>query len=404
MIQLTPVAGGITAPKGFKASGVKTGIKKSGREDVAVIYSEVPAAAAAVFTTNSMAAAPVVVSRDNIKGGLLSAIIVNSGCANACTGERGLADARDMVSQTAELLNVSPQSILVSSTGIIGVPLPMDKVRDGISRAVAELSPAGHESAMQAIMTTDTFAKKAAYEFSLDGKAVRIAGIAKGAGMIHPNMATMLSYITTDANISAPLLEEALKHAVNLTFNMITVDGDTSTNDTLCVMANGQAGNILIDSKDSSDYQDFLAALESVCRYLAQQVVRDGEGATKFLEITVKGARNFAEAKQAAMSVAKSPLVKTAFFGEDPNWGRILCAVGYSGINADPGRTSLAIGGVTIVRAGLGASFDEAALRQVMSAKDITIEVELGLGEAQATVWTCDFSYEYVKINGEYHT
>ena len=404
MIQLTPVAGGITAPRGFKAAGVKAGIKKSGREDVAVIYSEVPAAAAAVFTTNSMAAAPVVVSRDNIKGGLLSAIVVNSGCANACTGERGLADARTMVSQTAELLNVSPQSILVSSTGIIGVPLPMDKVRDGISRAVVELSPDGHESAMQAIMTTDTFAKKAAYEFSLDGKAVRIAGIAKGAGMIHPNMATMLSYITTDANISAPLLEEALKHAVDLTFNMITVDGDTSTNDTLCIMANGQAGNRLIDSINSADYQDFLAALETVCRYLAQQVVRDGEGATKFLEITVKGARNFAEGKQAAMSIAKSPLVKTAFFGEDPNWGRILCAVGYSGIDADPARTSLAIGGVTIVRAGLGASFDEAALRQVMSAKDITIEVELGLGEAQATVWTCDFSYEYVKINGEYHT
>ena len=404
MIQLTPVAGGITAPRGFKAAGVKAGIKKSGREDVAVIYSEVPAAAAAVFTTNSMAAAPVVVSRDNIKGGLLSAIVVNSGCANACTGERGLADARTMVSQTAELLNVSPQSILVSSTGIIGVPLPMDKVRDGISRAVAKLSPDGHESAMQAIMTTDTFAKKAAYEFSLGGKAVRIAGIAKGAGMIHPNMATMLSYITTDANISAPLLEEALKHAVDLTFNMITVDGDTSTNDTLCIMANGQAGNRLIDSINSADYQDFLAALETVCRYLAQQVVRDGEGATKFLEITVKGARNFAEGKQAAMSIAKSPLVKTAFFGEDPNWGRILCAVGYSGIDADPARTSLAIGGVTIVRAGLGASFDEAALRQVMSAKDITIEVELGLGEAQATVWTCDFSYEYVKINGEYHT
>ena len=404
MIQLTPVAGGITAPRGFKAAGVKAGIKKSGREDVAVIYSEVPAAAAAVFTTNSMAAAPVVVSRDNIKGGLLSAIVVNSGCANACTGERGLADARTMVSQTAELLNVSPQSILVSSTGVIGVPLPMDKVRDGISRAVVELSPDGHESAMQAIMTTDTFAKKAAYEFSLDGKAVRIAGIAKGAGMIHPNMATMLSYITTDANISAPLLEEALKHAVDLTFNMITVDGDTSTNDTLCIMANGQAGNRLIDSINSADYQDFLAALETVCRYLAQQVVRDGEGATKFLEITVKGARNFAEGKQAAMSIAKSPLVKTAFFGEDPNWGRILCAVGYSGIDADPARTSLAIGGVTIVRAGLGASFDEAALRQVMSAKDITIEVELGLGEAQATVWTCDFSYEYVKINGEYHT
>lgn len=401
---LKPITGGITSPKGFLAAGVKAGIKQSGKEDVAVIYSVVPAAAAAVFTTNDMAAAPVILSREHIKGGVLSAIVVNSGCANACTGEQGMADAQEMVKQTAELLSISPQTILVSSTGIIGVTLPMSKVSAGIQQAVSKLSVEGYDSAMQAIMTTDTFAKTIAYEFKLGGMPVRIAGIAKGAGMIHPNMATMLGYITTDANISSPLLKQALDKAVSLTFNMITVDGDTSTNDTVCVLANGQAGNALIDDAADPDYLLFAEALQSVCRYLAQQVVRDGEGATKFLEITVKGALSFEQGKKAAMSIAKSPLVKTAFFGQDPNWGRILCAVGYSGSNVQPARTSLAIGGVTIVEAGLGARYDEDLLRKVMSEKDISVVVDLGLGQEEATVWTCDFSYEYVKINGEYHT
>lgn len=401
---LKTITGGITSPKGFKAAGVKAGIKQSGKEDVAVIYSVVPAAAAAVFTTNDMAAAPVIISREHIKGGVLSAIVVNSGCANACTGEQGMINAQEMVKQTAELLAISPQTVLVSSTGIIGVNLPMDKVASGIQKAVSQLSVEGYDSAMQAIMTTDTFAKTIAYEFTLGDVAVRIAGIAKGAGMIHPNMATMLGYITTDADISSPLLKKALDQAVSLTFNMITVDGDTSTNDTVCVMANGQSGNALIDSDTDPNYLLFVEALQTVCRFLAQQVVRDGEGATKFLEITVKGALSFEQGKKAAMSIAKSPLVKTAFFGQDPNWGRILCAVGYSGSNVQPARTSLSIGGVTIVEAGLGARYDEAALRKVMSEKDITVVVDLGLGEAEATVWTCDFSYEYVKINGEYHT
>ncbi len=401
---LTTITGGITSPKGFKAAGVKAGIKQSGKEDVAVIYSIVPAAAAAVFTTNDMAAAPVIISREHIKGGVLSAIVVNSGCANACTGEQGMINAQEMVKQTAELLAISPQTVLVSSTGIIGVNLPMDKVAAGIHQAVSQLSVEGYDNAMQAIMTTDTFAKTIAYEFTLGDVPVRIAGIAKGAGMIHPNMATMLGYITTDADISSPLLKKALDQAVSLTFNMITVDGDTSTNDTVCVMANGQSGNSLIDSETDPNYLLFVEALQTICRFLAQQVVRDGEGATKLLEITVKGALSFEQGKKAAMSIAKSPLVKTAFFGQDPNWGRILCAVGYSGSNVQPARTSLSIGGVTIVEAGLGARYDEAALRKVMSEKDITVVVDLGLGEAEATVWTCDFSYEYVKINGEYHT
>lgn len=401
---LTSITGGITSPKGYKAAGVMTGIKKADKYDVGIIYSEVPAAAAAVFTQNAMCAAPVIVSRENITNGKLRAIVINSGCANACTGEQGMADAREMVERTAKVLNINPHEVLVSSTGVIGVTLPMGKIRGGIDLAVQELSVDGYDQVMQAIMTTDTFPKTCAYEFSLGGTPVRIAGIAKGAGMIHPNMATMLGYITTDAAISPTTLDKALKDAVNLTFNMISVDGDTSTNDTVAVMANGQAGNRLISSTDDSDYATFYEALRQVCLYLAQQVVRDGEGATKFLEITVKGAKSFTEAKTAAMSVAKSPLVKTAFFGQDPNWGRILCAVGYSGIDANPATTSLSIGGVIIVKSGLGASFDAGALKQVMSEKDITVIVDLGQGDAQATVWTCDFSYEYVKINGEYTT
>lgn len=398
------IQGGITAPKKFKAAGVKAGIKKSGKEDVAVIYSEIPAAVAAVFTTNAMAAAPVHISREVAKKGAARAIVINSGCANACTGEQGMQDARKMVSLTAAELQVGSSEILVASTGIIGVNLPMDKVQAGIKHAVAALAVSGHEGAMQAIMTTDTFPKSCAHEFVLGGQTVRIAGIAKGAGMIHPNMATMLCFITTDAAVSPTVLDYALKAAVNLSFNMITVDGDTSTNDMLAVLANGAAENSLIDSIDHPDYPAFFAALKLVAIYLAQQVVRDGEGATKFLEITVANATSFASAKQAAMAIAKSPLVKTAFFGQDPNWGRILCATGYSGAEVDPWKTSLSIGGIDIVKAGLGVQYDEQALRKIMAEHDIKVIVDLGLGTSEATVWTCDFSYEYVKINGEYHT
>lgn len=401
---LKEIQGGITAPKGYKAAGVKAGIKKSGKEDLAIIYSEQAATGAAVFTTNKMAAAPVIISKRAIAKGKATAIVVNAGCANACTGQQGMVDAQAMAHMTARLLNLPEDEILVASTGIIGVPLPMGKVAEGIKTAVAKLSVDGAENAQNAIMTTDTFPKSCAYEFDLQGVTVRIAGIAKGSGMIHPNMATMLSFITTDAAVSSEVLKQALTKAVNVSFNMISVDGDTSTNDMTSVMANGAAGNPTIDDINSEAGKIFTQALTEVCTYLAKQIARDGEGATKFLEVNVKGAVDFADAKKVAMSIAKSPLVKTAFFGQDPNWGRILCAAGYSEAAVEPEKTSLAIGDITIVKEGLGAAYDEQALRKIMSAHDITVTVDLGLGSAEATVWTCDFSYEYVKINGEYHT
>lgn len=401
---LKKITGAITAPQGFKAAGVKAGLKKSGKLDLAIIYSETPANAAAVFTTNTMAAAPVIVSRRAVAEGTISAVVVNSGCANACTGPQGLIDAQAMAHMTAELLGLKDQEVIVASTGIIGVTLKMDKINTGIKQAVDQLDKNGYESATSAILTTDTFPKSCAYEFELGGVPVRIGGIAKGSGMIHPNMATMLCFITTDAAISSTVLKQALTEAVNLSFNMISVDGDSSTNDMTSVLANGLAGNILIDSADSEGYAAFTAALTEVCIYLAQQVVRDGEGATKFLEVTVQGAESFADAKKATMAIAKSPLVKTAFFGQDANWGRILCAVGYSEAAADPEKISLTIGDVMIVKQGVGVSYDEKALKKIMADEDIVVTVDLGLGQAKATMWTCDFSYEYVKINGEYRT
>ncbi len=401
---LTEITGGITAPQGFKASGVKAGLKKSGKLDLAVIYSTVPASVAAVFTKNTMAAAPVIVSRAAVQQGTASAIVVNSGCANACTGPQGLVDAKAMAHITAELLDIDDEEVIVSSTGIIGVNLQMDKIEAGIKMAVAELDEQGYEQATTAIMTTDTFPKSCAYEFEIGGKTVRIAGIAKGSGMIHPNMATMLCFITTDAAVTPKVLKQALTQAVDVSFNMISVDGDSSTNDMTSVLANGLAGNTLIETTDCTEYEELLAALTKVCIYLAQQVVRDGEGATKFLEITVQGAASLSDAKKATLAIAKSPLVKTAFFGEDANWGRILCAVGYSEAAASQDKISLAIGDAIIVKEGVGVAFDEKNLKAIMAEQDIIVTVDLGMGIYKATMWTCDFSYEYVKINGEYHT
>lgn len=401
---LNKINGGITTPKGFKAAGVVAGLKKNHKEDIALIYSTVPATAAAVFTTNTMAAAPVIVSRQAASKGYAQAFLINSGCANACTGEQGLLDARAMVHMAASLLGLNDEDVFVASTGMIGVPLPMGKVAGGIKQVVAELSETGHEKAMNGIMTTDTFPKVCAYEFLLDGIPVRIAGIAKGAGMIMPNMATTLGFVTTDAAIAPAALKQALQDAIKHSFNMISVDGDTSTNDMVGVLANGQAGNKPISEAAGTAYQEFAAALRTVCTDLAKLVVQDGEGATKFLEITVQGAVSFEDAKKAAMSIANSPLVKTAFFGQDPNWGRILCAAGYSGAKADPAKTSLAIGGVTIVQNGVSTQFDIKTLEQAMEARDITVVLNLAVGEKSATVWTCDFSYEYVKINADYST
>ena len=401
---LKEVSGGVTFPRGFKASGVKGGIKKNGKEDVALVLSTVDAIWAGRFTTNKFPAAPVIVSREALTKITGRAVVLNAGCANACTGERGLSDARNTAKQVASLLDIAPEAVVVASTGVIGVPLPMEKLSAGIRQAVAELSEFGGEKASQAIMTTDTFAKTCGFVADINGVSVRFGGMAKGAGMICPNMATCLSVVTTDAAVSPDVLQKALSEAVEVSFNRITVDGDMSTNDMLVVLANGMAGNPQITSVEGPEYEAFAAALCAASLNLAKKIARDGEGATKFIEIEVRGAVDVADAKKAGMAIANSPLVKTAFFGQDPNWGRILCAAGYSGAALSPEKTTLSIGGVQIVEAGLGANFEEKALRAVMAEREIKVVIDLGVGSAGTTVYTCDMSYEYVKINGEYTT
>ena len=394
---------GVTFPQGFKAAGVKAGIKKSGNLDVAVIYTEKEAAVAGTFTQNAVAAAPVFASKAVVKTGTAHAIAANAGCANACTGEQGDKDARAMQAITAEALGCQADDVIVASTGVIGVNLPMDKMEKGLKQAAASLSDNGSEKAGNAIITTDTYSKACATEITLGGKKVRFGAIAKGSGMIQPNMATMLCFITTDAAIDSKLLQAALSEVVEVSFNMISIDGDMSTNDMAIVLANGAAGNPEITSKDA-DYETFKQTLQDICQGLAQRIASDGEGATKFLTVNVKGTKSFADAKTIGMSVAKSPLVKTAFFGEDPNWGRVICAVGYAGIPMDPQKTVVKFGGIPVYANGVGVAFDEEALREVMAQHDIVIDIDMGDGDGEATVWTCDFSYEYVKINGEYHT
>ncbi|MBQ1509829.1 MAG: bifunctional glutamate N-acetyltransferase/amino-acid acetyltransferase ArgJ [Selenomonadaceae bacterium] len=394
---------GVAFPQGFKAAGVKAGIKKSGNLDVAVIYTEREAAVAGVFTQNAVAAAPVYVSKDAVKTGMVHAVVANAGCANACTGEQGMKDARGMAAITAKELGCDASDVIVASTGVIGVHLPMDKMEAGIKKAVSELSETGSQNAGNAIITTDTYSKTCATEVEIGGKKVRFGAIAKGSGMIQPNMATMLCFITTDASIDSALLQEALSEITEVSFNMISVDGDMSTNDMVVVLANGAAGNAKITEKNE-EYVKFYDTLLSICQGLSQRIAADGEGATKFLTIHVTGAKSFADAKTIGMSVAKSPLVKTAFFGQDPNWGRVICAVGYAGVPMDPEKTVVKFGGIPVYAHGVGAEFDEDALRKVMAEHDIVIDIDMGAGKEEATVWSCDFSYEYVKINGEYHT
>ena len=398
------VAGGITFPKGFKAAGVKAGIKKNGKEDVALVFSTVEATWAGRFTTNKFPAAPVLVSKAALKKVSGRAIILNAGCANACTGEQGMIDAQNTARQVASLLDISADAVLVASTGVIGVPLPMEKMSAGVRQAVAELSEYGGEKASQAIMTTDTFVKTCGFVEEIGGVSVRFGGMSKGAGMICPNMATVLGLITTDAAVSPDVLQKALTEAVEVSFNRITVDGDMSTNDMLVVLANGMAGNPQINSLEGPEYEAFAATLKAAALNLAKKVARDGEGATKFIEIEVQGALNMADARKVGMAIANSPLVKTAFFGQDPNWGRILCAAGYSGAELSPDKTTLSIGGVQIVEAGLGAKFDEKELRRAMAEREIKVVINLAVGNVSTTVYTCDMSYEYVKINGEYTT
>ena len=394
---------GITYPKGFLAAGVKAGIKKSGNPDVAVIYSEKEAAVAGTFTKNAVAAAPVHVSKAVVATHTAHAIVANAGCANACTGLQGEADAVAMQKMAANALGCAPLDVIVASTGIIGQFMPMQKVEQGIQAAVKNLSTHGSMDAGNAIITTDTYAKAGATSVLIGGKEVRIGIIAKGSGMIRPDMATVLCFITTDADIDGTLLQEALSEVIEHSLNMISIDGDMSTNDMAIVLANGAAENPKITERNA-DYETFKAALLALCQGISEKIAADGEGATKFLTIHVKGARSFADAKTVGMSVANSPLVKTAFFGEDPNWGRVICAVGYAGVPMDPNHTTVKFGGVPVYADGVGVAYDADALRAVMTAHDIVVEVDLKDGDSEAKVWTCDFSYEYVKINGEYHT
>ena len=394
---------GVTFPKGFQAAGVKAGIKKSGNLDVAVIYTEKEAAAAGTFTKNAVAAAPVHVSKKVVATHAAHAIVANAGCANACTGAQGEKDAAAMQQIAANALGCTPDDVIVGSTGIIGQLLPMDKVEQGIKAAVKELSVDGSMDAGNAIITTDTYSKAGATSVTIGGKEVRFGIIAKGSGMIRPDMATVLCFITTDADIDGVLLQEALSEVIEHSLNMISIDGDMSTNDMAIVLANGAAGNPKITEKNA-DYEMFKETLLVLCQGISEKIAADGEGATKFITVHVKGAKSFSDAKTVGMSVANSPLVKTAFFGEDPNWGRVICAVGYAGVPMDPNHTTVKFGDIPVYADGVGTSYDADALRTVMTAHDIVVEIDLKDGDSEAKVWTCDFSYEYVKINGEYHT
>lgn len=405
----TKKEGGVTAPEGFLAAGVSAGIKKNGKKDIALIYSERPCVAAGVFTRNLVKAAPLLLDLEHLAqtGGKAQAIIVNSGNANACTGEQGAKDARAMAELTAAKLGIKPEEVLVSSTGVIGVNLPMEKVTAGISLAAEALARSGGGAAAQAIMTTDTVKKEVALSIRLEDKEVTIGAMAKGSGMIHPNLATMLCFVTTDAAVEGKALQQALRTAVDATFNMLTVDGDTSTNDSVLVLANGVAGNSPL-TEESDGYADFTAALTEVCREMAKQIAADGEGATKLLEVQVKNAATLQDARLVAKAVASSNLVKTALFGEDANWGRILCAAGYSGAQFDPGKVEIylksAAGELQTAAQGAGIPFDEDKAAAILKEKEIIFVIDLQDGEHEASAYSCDFSYDYVKINADYRT
>lgn len=394
---------GVAYPKGFTAAGIRAGIKKNGNLDVAIIHTEQEAAVAGVFTKNLVAAAPVHLSKIVVGTGKAHAIVANAGCANACTGEKGIRDAEKTAQIAANELKCRADDIIVASTGLIGSNLPMDKLENGIKAAVKELSREGSVNAGNAIITTDTYSKTCAIEVEIGGKEVRFGAIAKGSGMIRPDMATMLCFITTDADIEQKLLQEALSDANELSFNMISVDGDMSTNDSVIILANGAAGNKKIVSRDEN-YQKFYETLKKVCTELAKRIAADGEGATKFITVNVTGAEDFAAAKRIGMAIANSPLCKTMFFGEDPNAGRIICAVGYSGVKIIPEKVIIKFGELTVYENGLVTKFDAESMKKILAAHDIDVNIELGQGNSSATVYTCDLSYRYVAINSEYST
>ena len=401
------IEGGVTAAQGFVAGGIHCGVRKNkSKPDLAMIYSEAPCAAAAVYTQNLVKGAPILVTQKNIADGAAKAVICNSGNANTCNAD-GEEKAQAMCDLTAQALGIAPQDVVVASTGVIGQVLPIEPIQAGIPELVKALSADGSHAAATAIMTTDTIAKEAAAEVEIGGKTVKVGGISKGSGMIHPNMATMLCFVTTDCAISPAMLDKAIHQVTEKTFNMISVDGDTSTNDTFAILANGAAGNPEITAP-GPDYDAFAQALEAVCRQLSKLMAGDGEGATKLLICRVDGAADLSMARTVSKSVICSTLFKAAMFGADANWGRVLCAIGYSGAAVDVNKIDVSFrsakGQVDVCQNGAGIPFSEEKASQVLSEHEIEILVHLHLGEASAEAYGCDLTYDYVKINGDYRT
>lgn len=395
--------GTVVTPKGFKAAGVHAGLRYA-KKDLGVIVCDVPASCAAVYTQNHFQAAPLKVTQQSIATEQkLQAVVVNSACANACTGERGLKDAYEMRELCAQQFGIAPHLVAVASTGVIGEFMPMEKIREGMKKLQPGILPENAEAFQTAILTTDTVMKKACYQTTIDGKTVTIGGAAKGSGMIHPNMATMLAFITTDANISSPLLQEALRSITDVSFNQITVDGDTSTNDMVIVMASGLAGNKEL-TPDHPDWKNFYEALKKTCEDLAKQIAKDGEGATKLIEVRVNGAKTDDDAKKIAKQIVGSNLVKTAVYGADANWGRIICAIGYAGAMVDPDNVDISIGPISMLKGSEPQPFSEEEASAYLQNDEIVIEVDLHLGSGTGIAWGCDLTYDYVKINASYRT
>lgn len=387
---------------GFEAAGIAAGLKKKGKKDLGLIFSKVPANAAGVFTRNRVKAAPVILDEKRIKKGVCQAIIVNSGNANCCTGERGIRDAETMAALSASELGISEDLVLVASTGVIGEPLPMEKIESAVPRLVRSLEPGGIPDLARSIMTTDTVPKMVSGQGVVEGKTFTVVGVAKGAGMIRPNMATMLCFICTDVSATPEVLKETLAKAVERSFNRITIDGDTSTNDTVLMMANGMSGVVLQDAVHKDVFQNLL---DSILLDLAKQLVGDGEGVTKLVEIIVRGAVSDADAAKVADTVAHSPLVKTAFFGEDANWGRIIGAVGRAGVDVDPNRIDLYFDDVQMVKSGMGCGKAvEAEAAKVLKKQEFAVTIHLNLGQGFGSMITCDFSVDYVRINADYRS
>jgi len=401
------IGGGVCAAKGFTANGVHCGVRKNRtKKDLALIYSEVPASCAAVYTTNLVKGAPLDVTKKHIENGVAQAVICNSGNANTCNAN-GIEIAEEMCDLLGAALNIAPTNVVVASTGVIGQPLSIEPIKAGIPALVAGLSTDGCDAAAEGIMTTDTVKKEVAVEFELGGKTCKLGGIAKGSGMIHPNMATMLVFITTDAAIAPEMLKKALSTDIAATFNMVSVDGDTSTNDMVTVLANGMAGNETVTA-EGEDFATFMKALNTVTVALCRMIAGDGEGATKLLECTVSGADDIKTARTVAKSVICSSLLKAAMFGADANWGRVLCAIGYSGADVDVHRVDVSFrsakGEILVCKDGAGVEFSEEIAKEILLEREIEILVSVGDGDVSATAWGCDLTYDYVKINGDYRT